>query len=111
MTSWPATTNASPKMSAFVSTTTTRSSRRPSTRKWKSLRTRCFLVARYASIGLERHIEGRTAVRPYNILNRHHLVPTQEPYERLLIRSEEHTSELQSRENLVCRLLLEKKKK
>src|SRR5690606_40580306 len=28
-----------------------------------------------------------------------------------LIRSEEHTSELQSRENLVCRLLLEKKKK
>src|SRR5207302_3887895 len=47
------------------------------------------------------------------------------PYVRLLIpaliltlllnllgnRSEEHTSELQSRENLVCRLLLEKKKK
>src|SRR5690606_36478656 len=35
--------------------------------------------------------------------------------DRLLIgggmRSEEHTSELQSRENLVCRLLLEKKKK
>src|SRR5690606_16278218 len=29
----------------------------------------------------------------------------------IAIRSEEHTSELQSRENLVCRLLLEKKKK
>src|SRR5690606_41526565 len=29
---------------------------------------------------------------------------------RHLERSEEHTSELQSRENLVCRLLLEKKK-
>src|SRR5690606_41301022 len=29
---------------------------------------------------------------------------------RLRVRSEEHTSELQSRENLVCRLLLEKKK-
>src|SRR5690606_41617840 len=29
----------------------------------------------------------------------------------LFLRSEEHTSELQSRENLVCRLLLEKKKK
>src|SRR5690606_36755832 len=28
----------------------------------------------------------------------------------LWLRSEEHTSELQSRENLVCRLLLEKKK-
>src|SRR5690606_41072658 len=27
-----------------------------------------------------------------------------------LVRSEEHTSELQSRENIVCRLLLEKKK-
>src|SRR5256885_8389256 len=31
--------------------------------------------------------------------------------ESLLIRSEEHTSELQSPCNLVCRLLLEKKKK
>src|SRR5690606_39755055 len=29
----------------------------------------------------------------------------------IALRSEEHTSELQSRENLVCRLLLEKKKK
>src|SRR5690606_40641615 len=29
---------------------------------------------------------------------------------KILRRSEEHTSELQSRENLVCRLLLEKKK-
>src|SRR5436309_4864671 len=32
-------------------------------------------------------------------------------HERHTARSEEHTSELQSRENLVCRLLLEKKKK
>src|SRR5690606_39519093 len=31
-------------------------------------------------------------------------------YVSILYRSEEHTSELQSRENLVCRLLLEKKK-
>src|SRR5688572_32443496 len=30
--------------------------------------------------------------------------------EQLTIRSEEHTSELQSQSNLVCRLLLEKKK-
>src|SRR5690606_21339148 len=35
--------------------------------------------------------------------------PTSER-KRILDRSEEHTSELQSRENLVCRLLLEKKK-
>src|SRR5437660_8276069 len=32
------------------------------------------------------------------------------PYVLLLVRSEEHTSELQSRGHLVCRLLLEKKK-
>src|SRR2546427_8623116 len=31
--------------------------------------------------------------------------------ERWVARSEEHTSELQSQSNLVCRLLLEKKKK
>src|SRR2546427_6261770 len=30
---------------------------------------------------------------------------------RPIVRSEEHTSELQSQSNLVCRLLLEKKKK
>src|SRR5207302_6093079 len=35
----------------------------------------------------------------------------QQTWERSENRSEEHTSELQSRENLVCRLLLEKKKK
>src|SRR3989442_8537937 len=33
------------------------------------------------------------------------------PYGFLQTRSEEHTSELQSRPHLVCRLLLEKKKK
>src|SRR3712207_7002361 len=33
------------------------------------------------------------------------------PERRLRFRSEEHTSELQSRQYLVCRLLLEKKKK
>src|SRR2546430_8322720 len=32
------------------------------------------------------------------------------PAARRLVRSEEHTSELQSQSNLVCRLLLEKKK-
>src|SRR5690606_25145820 len=35
---------------------------------------------------------------------------TVEPAKPYVTRSEEHTSELQSRENLVCRLLLEKKK-
>src|SRR3712207_8326705 len=32
------------------------------------------------------------------------------PYRSITVRSEEHTSELQSRQYLVCRLLLEKKK-
>src|SRR5205085_4841831 len=38
------------------------------------------------------------------------LVPDEVVYE-FVARSEEHTSELQSQSNLVCRLLLEKKKK
>src|SRR6478672_13634037 len=37
--------------------------------------------------------------------------PTLPTTEEGLVRSEEHTSELQSRSDLVCRLLLEKKKK
>src|SRR5690606_41672976 len=36
--------------------------------------------------------------------------PSGETYSNIEVRSEEHTSELQSRENIVCRLLLEKKK-
>src|SRR5689334_24524482 len=39
------------------------------------------------------------------------LRPRHRPRRRLLPRSEEHTSELQSQFHLVCRLLLEKKKK
>src|SRR5207302_2185022 len=39
------------------------------------------------------------------------LMDRPEPADPSARRSEEHTSELQSRENLVCRLLLEKKKK
>src|SRR2546427_6061878 len=40
-----------------------------------------------------------------------HLLETSLPGVTRLERSEEHTSELQSQSNLVCRLLLEKKKK
>src|SRR5688572_32193481 len=39
------------------------------------------------------------------------LLPADRPARIVLFRSEEHTSELQSQSNLVCRLLLEKKKK
>src|SRR5690606_40930638 len=38
-----------------------------------------------------------------------HRAPPRVPRSAPVPRSEEHTSELQSRENLVCRLLLEKK--
>src|SRR5690625_6307046 len=40
-----------------------------------------------------------------------HKVPSSRPYRARCGRSEEHTSELQSRGHLVCRLLLEKKNK
>src|SRR5207302_7827617 len=52
-----------------------------------------------SSTALDAH--GRRALRPFGLASRACRHP----------RSEEHTSELQSRENLVCRLLLEKKKK
>src|SRR2546427_1191886 len=41
----------------------------------------------------------------------HNLASGQRRADDLIERSEEHTSELQSQSNLVCRLLLEKKKK
>src|SRR5690554_1861633 len=40
-----------------------------------------------------------------------HLTLDTKEFDETIIRSEEHTSELQSRPHLVCRLLLEKKKK
>src|SRR2546427_8488530 len=45
-------------------------------------------------------VSGRVYRRPHVAVRQHEL-----------LRSEEHTSELQSQSNLVCRLLLEKKKK
>src|SRR2546430_12416721 len=63
----------------------------------------------------------RSTLFPYTTLFRsQHNAPLLLPHYRLttstaptckLPRSEEHTSELQSQSNLVCRLLLEKKKK
>src|SRR6476620_11877991 len=58
----------------------------------------------------------RSTLFPYTTLFRSHLPRPQGRRHRLRAplpsqRSEEHTSELQSRQYLVCRLLLEKKKK
>src|SRR2546430_10837522 len=61
----------------------------------------------------------RSTLFPYTTLFRSHqlaitssgsLIGRGIPDLRVYVRSEEHTSELQSQSNLVCRLLLEKKK-
>src|SRR3712207_7687688 len=54
----------------------------------------------------EQRADGRGAVAPFGV---GHLRPARARVP-LEARSEEHTSELQSRQYLVCRLLLEKKK-
>src|SRR3712207_7825192 len=53
---------------------------------------------------------GRLVARAVVALNQLDQVPLQTLLSLLIERSEEHTSELQSRQYLVCRLLLEKKK-
>ena len=45
----------------------------------------------------------------YQIIKEYHAFKGKEISDKEILRSEEHTSELQSRRNLVCRLLLEKK--
>src|SRR2546421_7092038 len=72
----------------------------PYTTLFRSQSTRAHLVAqiRIAEKELYRRSPSLNVLRPH-----------QEPC--LRVRSEEHTSELQSRSDLVCRLLLEKKKK
>src|SRR5258706_11970867 len=47
---------------------------------------------------------------PYLPAGNYHVTATRTGFQVQSIRSEEHTSELQSLTNLVCRLLLEKKK-
>src|SRR2546430_8566409 len=82
----------------------------PYTTLFRSVETMKACLARAKAHGLKFSIENHT----------HTLVPGADAFLRLWdairdpalgIRSEEHTSELQSQSNLVCRLLLEKKKK
>src|SRR5690606_41804038 len=66
------------------------------------------------SIAVESHVSLDPTIRQLVIEAAHHVdtgyrLAAERSYLRVLERSEEHTSELQSRENLVCRLLLEKK--
>src|SRR2546430_11668332 len=61
---------------------------------------RVHLFEQLQAFGVE--VEGRHHGKPGDVTTR---------VRQALDRSEEHTSELQSQSNLVCRLLLEKKKK
>src|SRR6266511_5867450 len=73
----------------------------------------CFLLFVFFFLMIRR--PPRSTLFPYTTLFRSRTAPRcrgragGQPG-RVCARSEEHTSELQSRENLVCRLLLEKKK-
>src|SRR6266700_4694700 len=77
----------------------------------------CFISLRVLFCFLMIRRPPRSTLFPYTTLFRSRL-PTRSPPPQQghpirpvrRRRSEEHTSELQSRENLVCRLLLEKKK-
>src|SRR5438270_10328349 len=68
----------------------------PYTTLFRSFSTNCSIAEGCTSApGVPNGITGRPSLKRMNGL----------------VRSEEHTSELQSQSNLVCRLLLEKKKK
>src|SRR5207302_9252763 len=53
-----------------------------------------------------RPAEQRSEAQRRQRYDRYQRVPKRVPHDHAALRSEEHTSELQSRENLVCRLLL-----
>src|SRR5438034_10072529 len=62
-------------------------------------------------IGFSKQFRQFLASHCFSRLQRHPLRPRQVRRRNNVLRSEEHTSELQSHSDLVCRLLLEKKKK
>src|SRR5690606_41096660 len=97
----PPTSTLFPYTTLFRSTRGPWAVRNPAVRFWTSSsgrRSRRWGVAAAAAVAVPAPGRGGTC---WARLTDRHLPP----------RSEEHTSELQSRENLVCRLLLEKKKK
>src|SRR2546422_1717216 len=78
-------------------------------------RSPAYNLAHVISVVVPVHDEERSVALLYDEL-RSALEPLDVPWETIFVddgstRSEEHTSELQSRLHLVCRLLLEKKKK
>src|SRR3712207_8306371 len=84
----------------------------PYTTLFRSIR-KCSRLMRHAAetsrVGSSRRARAaRDAMKAYRLSVSAFSFPT--PQMTTLARSEEHTSELQSRQYLVCRLLLEKKK-
>src|SRR5205085_8077945 len=67
--------------------------------------------ARYPDLPYRAAALGRVEAQDRAVLQRRLRLRGREPGREIHLRSEEHTSELQSQSNLVCRLLLEKKKK
>src|SRR2546430_8813483 len=62
-------------------------------------------------VGFADHRAGRRLAGRERVVGaEHHVVGAVPVHREQQVRSEEHTSELQSQSNLVCRLLLEKKK-
>src|SRR3712207_7238647 len=94
-----------PRSTLFPYTTLFRSARRVRRRRGTRVR-------RPAARGADHHtgsaVRGRRCAPPPDAERRHRRA-CRAP--QAVVRSEEHTSELQSRQYLVCRLLLEKKKK
>src|SRR3712207_7799299 len=81
----------------------------PYTTLFRSARVRPLVAVEQAL----RIARGRERQRVGAVANREEgdLLAFEEFFDDDVVRSEEHTSELQSRQYLVCRLLLEKKKK
>src|SRR2546427_9445963 len=77
-------------------------------RRRKAARSRCSAAARRRAITSTWTTSPRSPCAACSTAAREPSTPPPEP--RIPSRSEEHTSELQSQSNLVCRLLLEKKK-
>src|SRR3712207_7881486 len=89
-----------------------RSTRFPSTTLFRSVLFGCLFVERFTTFG--RYGQAIGAGEPAAIVagirvGRHKVVAFMISGGLAALRSEEHTSELQSRQYLVCRLLLEKK--
>src|SRR5690606_39980641 len=68
-------------------------------------------AAKRSTIPMPRSIKLRLMLRTTSVSSVSFMAARRRASLKTAKRSEEHTSELQSRENLVCRLLLEKKKK